>query len=72
MKRTPLDSTLVQAVSHDPETKTVHVELLHKGTYTYHDVPDEDVKALIAAESAGKHFNTVFKAAHGHKARKAD
>lgn len=70
MTRTPLASSLVQAVSHDPATGETHVELLHKGTYSYHDVPAEDVQALIKSESAGKHFNTVFKAAHGHKARK--
>lgn len=70
MKRTPLDSSLVQAVSHDPKTGEAHVELLHKGTYSYHDVPAQDVKALIESGSAGKHFNTVFKQAHGHKARK--
>jgi hypothetical protein len=70
MTRTPLDSSLVQAVSHDPATNTAQVELLHKGTYAYHDVPPEDVQALIGAKSAGAHFNGVFKAAHGHKARK--
>ena len=70
MTRTPLDSSLLQAVSHDPATGDCHVELLHKGTYAYHDVPAEDVQALIKAPSAGAHFNSVFKAAHGHKGRK--
>jgi hypothetical protein len=46
------------------------VELLHKGTYEYADVSPEDHAALCSAGSVGKHFNTVFKAAHGHKAKK--
>ena len=71
MTRTPLDSSSIQAVLHDPATKEVHVELMHgRGIYSYHDVPDADVKALIGAHSCGAHFNTVFKPTHGHKARK--
>lgn len=65
--RIPHDSSLVQATQYDPHTKTLHVELLHKGTYSYGNVPEEDVQALRAAPSIGAHFNSVFKPAHGHK-----
>ena len=68
--RIPHDSTLVQATDYNPDTKTLHVELLHKGTYEYVDVPAEDVASLRTAGSVGKHFNTVFKAKHGAKAVK--
>ncbi len=70
MTRTPLNSSLVQAVSYDPATREMQVELLHKGTYHYHDVPPEDHAAFVAAESHGAHFNTVIKPTHGHKAQK--
>lgn len=68
--RTPHNSSLIQAVSHDPETNMCHVELLRGGTYAYHDVPAEHVDEMNKADSVGKHFNSVFKAAHGHKAKK--
>lgn len=70
MNRTPLNSTLVQAVSYSPESRVAHVEFLHGGTYAYHDVPPEDHHAFVNAESHGSHFAKVFKATHGHKAKK--
>lgn len=68
--RIPHDSSLVQATQYDPDTKTLRVELLHKGTYQYADVPAGDVVSLRSADSVGKHFNTVFKSKHGAKAVK--
>ncbi len=72
MSRVPHDSGLIQATHYFPETRELHVELLHKGTYKYTDVPPEDVHELRNAPSVGGHFNKVFKAAHGHKAEKVD
>lgn len=68
--RIPHDSKLIQATTYDPATQTLHIELLHKGTYVCHDVPAEDVASLRGATSIGAHFNATFKAAHGHKMKK--
>lgn len=71
MKRTPYNSSLIQATSYDHETRTVHVELMHnRGTYEYHDVDPEHYEAMTKADSVGAHFSQHFKPAHGHKAKK--
>lgn len=70
MSRIPHDSSLIQATDYNEGTRELHVELLHKGTYKYADVPPEDVHELRNSDSIGGHFNKVFKAAHGHKAEK--
>lgn len=72
MTRTPHNSGLVQASSYDPATRVCHVELLHKGTYEYHDVDPQDHADMVAAKSVGSHFATVFKGQHGHKAKKLE
>lgn len=72
MSRVPHDSQLIQATHYDPATRVARVELVNKGTYEYHDVPAEDVEAMRGAKSVGGHFNSVFKGAHGHKAKKVE
>lgn len=54
----PVDSSQIQSVAHDPETKTLHVKFHHGDSiYQYTGVTPEIFANLKGAESVGKHFN---------------
>lgn len=66
MKLTPVTSSNIEAIGHDPETNTLRVQFKGSGTYDYAGVSAEDHAALVGAGSIGSHFHknirTAFKA----------
>jgi KTSC domain len=60
MIRHETNSSFVRAVEYDPGKKTADVHL-EGGSYRFHGVSDDEVKALVSAASVGTHFNQVFK-----------
>lgn len=57
MTRTPVTSSAIKSVGHDPETLTMEVEFHNGKTYTYKNVPEEAHADFISSMSIGKHFN---------------
>lgn len=64
MNRTPVKSSNIKSVGHDPATKTLEVEFNSGGVWRYADVPAEKHQALIGADSIGKHFGQHIKGVH--------
>ena len=64
MKRIAVTSRSLRALGYDPDNQALEVEF-HNGTkYRYEGVPAEVVKALLEADSLGRHFNQMFKPRH--------
>jgi hypothetical protein len=61
MERLPVISTALSSVGYDLETRIMEVEIINGDIYQYLDVPEEIYQQLMAAESKGTYFNTVFK-----------
>ena len=66
MKRTPVKSSNIVSVGHDPDTNTLEIEFKGGGVYSYPDVPKAKADALMNAESAGKYFHAHIRSAHPH------
>lgn len=49
-------SSTISHIGHDPATNQLSVKFLNGSTYVYEGVTAEDHKALMEAESIGKHF----------------
>lgn len=58
----PVQSSNIQMVGYDPNTKELHV-LFHSGAsiYVYQQVPDDEYEAFVSADSLGRHFNQHIK-----------
>lgn len=70
VERTPVKSSNIRAIGHDPESKTLEVEFSNGGVYHYHGVDSDQYNELLKAESVGRHLNTHIKG--HHKFSKAD
>jgi hypothetical protein len=57
MKTVYLDSSLINSVSYDKETKVLQVTFNNNRSYEYLHVPKKIVTKLISSESAGMVFN---------------
>lgn len=53
MERTPVVSSTVASVGHDPSTATLEVEFLNGSIYQYFDVPEHVANALRTAGTVG-------------------
>jgi hypothetical protein len=57
MERTPVSSSSIASVGHDPGTDTLHVEFANSGkVYAYQGVDAETHEKLMGAQSIGAHF----------------
>lgn len=56
MKRTDVDSSMLNSVGYDEKKKTLEVEFNHGGIYEYYDVEKETFDDLINADSLGRYF----------------
>ena len=54
---TPVKSSTIEAVDHDPARKVMTVRFKSGATYTYHGVGADHYAALIGAKSIGTHFS---------------
>lgn len=56
MQRTPVKSSQLISVGHDPATSTLEIEFPRGALYRYSGVSAEQHAALMKAESVGSHF----------------
>lgn len=61
MTRTPVKSTQLKSVGHDPATNKLHIEFKSGAVYEYDDVPVEEYAELMNAPSIGQHFSSRVK-----------
>jgi len=66
MDRTPVESSLIKSIGHNPADNTLEVEFHKGGVYSYAGVPAEAHAALMAAESIGSHFLKNVKGRYAH------
>lgn len=68
MKRTPVVSTQIRSVGHDPKANVLHVEFQNGSVYSYPNVTADHHAALMGAKSLGEHFHANIKgnARHPH------
>jgi ATP-dependent DNA helicase RecG len=59
MKRVPLDSTAIAAVTYEEQNRTLDVEFREGETYRYFNVPEFVYQDLLKAESTGAFWNSV-------------
>lgn len=58
---TPVKSSMVNAIGHDPQTNTLTVEFAGGARYEYPNVTADHHADLMAAPSIGKHLNSVIR-----------
>lgn len=63
---TPVDSSQLRSVGHDPETNTLAIQFIGKPgeedkVYHYYNFPAKDYEAFLAAPSQGKYFYANIK-----------
>lgn len=61
MNRTPVTSSQLKSVGHDPDTNKMHVEFKNGSVYEYDGVSASDHQALVSSPSVGQHFNKHVK-----------
>jgi KTSC domain len=61
LNRTPVSSSNLKAIGYDPETRTLEVEFLNGGLYSYSGVPAAIHASLMSASSHGSYFDTHVK-----------
>jgi predicted metal-dependent hydrolase len=66
IQHTPVRSSNIKAIGHDPNTRALYVKFRNGGHYVYHDVDLADYSRLMAAESKGKYLHQFIKGKHRH------
>lgn len=66
VERTPVTSSNVRSVGHDPESNTLAVEFKDGSIYHYHDVDKDTHDQLIAARSIGGFIHANLKGVYKH------
>lgn len=56
-----LNSSAINSVTYDEETKVLRIEFKRGAEYDYPNVPKSEFTNLITAPSAGKYFNAHIK-----------
>lgn len=67
MNRTPVSSSQLKSVGHDPATNKMHVEFKNGSVYEYDNVSAAEHQALAGAPSVGEHFNKHVKFGFSYK-----
>ena len=57
MERTPVNSSVIAAISYDPSTNTLEIEFRTGRTYRFFMVPQTEYAALLQSDSIGRYFN---------------
>jgi hypothetical protein len=62
MKRIPDDSSTITSMGYDADSLQLEIEFRQTGdVYLYFDVPAEEYRDFMAADSKGTYLNQVFK-----------
>lgn len=67
MERTPVKSSQILSIGHDPEKQVLEIEFKGGGVYHYTGVDAEKHAALVASDSIGKHFHANIRGQHQHR-----
>lgn len=57
----PVKSSNIKAIGHDPDTNELHVEFATGGRYVYEGVDADEFAALRDAKSIGSHLHASVK-----------
>ena len=57
----PVQSSNIEAVGHDPHSKTLTVKFKNGGTYEYSGVDANEYNAFMSARSKGAYFHTEIR-----------
>ena len=61
LNREPVESSNLNSVGYEPDTKTLEIEFHDGGIYQYFDVPADIYQGLISAPSKGKYHHAFIK-----------
>jgi hypothetical protein len=64
IRRKRVDSSVIAAVGYDRATEVLEVEFHSGKVYIYLDVPPEEHRALLAADSIGRYFNQEIRTSY--------
>ncbi len=57
----PISSSVIKAIDYNSANRTLLVKFTSGKTYTYSGVPEQVVRGLVNASSAGRYFNDHIK-----------
>ncbi len=61
IKRTPVTSSTIASIGHDPHQQVMAVQFKNGSLYHYHGVSADAHQALVGAKSIGQHFGQHFR-----------
>jgi KTSC domain len=61
MKRTPVISSNIAAIGHDPDSETLEIEFNNGAVYSYSGVPLGEYEGFMSADSKGTYLNVNIK-----------
>ena len=61
MQRERVDSSSLASVGYDGRSHTLEVQFRNGGVYQYLEVPEEEVRELLTADSLGRYLNENIK-----------
>ena len=64
------NSSTIQEIGYDEETKTLYIIFKGSGKYLYYDVPKEVWEAMVKAKSTGKFFYREIKGGYEYDREK--
>ena len=67
LNREPVESSNLNSVGYEPDTKTLEIEFHDGGIYQYFDVPADIYQGLISAPSKGKYHHAFIKNAYRYQ-----
>ena len=56
MEMKPVQSSNIDAVGYDPDTREMRIQFKGTGTYAFRGISAEQHRALVNAQSVGGHF----------------
>jgi hypothetical protein len=66
MERTPVKSSQIVSVGHDPEKDILEIEFRGGGVYQYPNFPAEKHAEMMASDSVGKYFHANIRSNPKH------
>lgn len=64
-----VDSSNVEAIGYDPDTRELHVLFLESGSYAYLDVEEWVFNEFLWADSKGQYLNQSIKGVYNYERR---
>ena len=61
MEREHVNSSNLESVGYDPETKTLEIAFLNRGIYQYSGIPVSVYQGLMSAPPHGQYFDQYIK-----------